>query len=207
MKIEINRRNVTSCRSIANSWNGHEIVLRGIKVGNESCFARREDRWENWQGRIVSFFSSFIFAPLIDRRILEFLFVKIVRLCVCLCRSFSIEEKLFDTWEYLAIDQPNLKNQPLRKLIVAVCKIDIFWSSSFRHKCHFPFLIRFNLSNFHDLKFPSPVFHRAVSKRESFSSYRSEIQLFQLEGGKNKAWKQQASATIPERINRRGNGR
>lgn len=44
MKIEINRRNVTSCRSIANSWNGHEIVLRGIRVGNESCFADSERR-------------------------------------------------------------------------------------------------------------------------------------------------------------------
>lgn len=108
MKIEINRRNVTSCRSIANSWNGHEIVLRGIRVGNESCFAdseRRLMRIEKDESLSFSFLffihptRCHIFVPLTIQKFSNSYVLNIIVFFF----SFSVtrswqRRRLFDVW-------------------------------------------------------------------------------------------------------------
>lgn len=143
MKIEINRRNVTSCRSIANSWNGHEIVLRGIRVGNESCFAdseRRLMRIEKDESLSFSFLffihptRCHIFVPLTIQKFSNSYVLNIIIFFF----SFSVT---------LVLDKGEDYSMFERKLIVKFYLLkNILWFVAFLQTSHFPFLIRFTFN-------------------------------------------------------------
>lgn len=143
MKIEINRRNVTSCRSIANSWNGHEIVLRGIRVGNESCFADSERRLMRIEkDESLSFSLLFFIHPTRCHIFVPLTIQKFSNSYV-----LNIIVFFFFLFQWLVLDKGEDYSMFERKLIVKFYLLkNILWFVAFLQTSHFPFLIRFTFN-------------------------------------------------------------
>lgn len=190
MKIEINRRNVTSCRSIANSWNGHEIVLRGIRVGNESCFADSERRLMRIEkDESLSFSLLFfihptrchIFVPLTIQKFSNSYVLNIIVFFF----SFSVtrswqRRRLSDVWA-----QTDREILPSEKYTL-IRRLSPNFSFSISHPFHIQLPNLGTSSNGFSLSKPR------IDRKYNIISSNSR-------GKKQQAWK---SVTISERVNR-----